>query len=160
MTKLSTVAPIVVAVVLSLLDSAFAPVAPEAFAAEAAKQPAAAVDYLSIPKHQEERIRAAAPEAPRVKPKQARRVLVFSTPNHLMEKDPHKGYCIPYGAAAFRILGEKTGAYQPVVSNDLMHFLPENIKKFDAIILNNTSGAWITPADEDVARLAPVGGEK
>ncbi len=160
MTKPPIVAPIVVVVGVVTLPWAFAPMVSQAIGLESAQQPAGAVDYFSIPKHQEERIRAAAPESPRVKPKQARRVLVFSTPNHLMEKDPHKGYCIPYGAAAFRILGEKSGAYQPVVSNDLSHFLPQNIKKFDAIVLNNTSGAWITPASEDVARLAPTGGDQ
>jgi len=34
-----------------------------------------------------------------------------------------------------------------VVSDDLAMLVPERIKQFDAIILNNTSGAWITPTD-------------
>jgi hypothetical protein len=160
MTKQLFVAGIVALLLLLFLHSALAPLESAAVSAETAAQRPGAVDYFSIPKHHEEKIRAAAPDAPRAKPKQARRVLVFSTPNHLMEKDPHKGYCIPYGAAAMRILGEKTGAYQPVVSNELVHFLPENIKTFDAIVLNNASGEWITPTDDDVARLAPAGTDK
>lgn len=68
-----------------------------------------------------------------------------------MEKDPHKGYCIPYGAAAFAELGRKTGAYEPVVSDDLAMWLPANLKSFDAVVLNNASGPWMTPTDADMA---------
>ena len=105
-----------------------------------------------IPAHRLRQIVAAAPEAPRVKPAKKRRVLIFITPPHLMGKDPHRGYCIPYGTAAFRTLGTKTGAYKPVVSDDLAMFLPGRIGQFDAIVLNNTSGPWITPTDKDLAR--------
>ena len=59
---------------------------------------------------------------------------------------------MPYGSYAMHALGEKTGAYKPVVSSDLAMFLPENIKQFDAIVLNNTAGAWITPSVADVER--------
>jgi len=79
-------------------------------------------------------------------------VLVFNTPDHLYDKDPHKGYCVPYGSFAMRALGEKSGAYEPVVSSDLAMFLPENIKRFDAIVLNNTAGSWIIPSDADMQR--------
>lgn len=92
-------------------------------------------------------IEQAAPARPRVEPKRPRKVLIFVTPPHLMEKDPHKGYCIPFGSAAFTTLGRKTGAYEPVPSDDLAMLLPDRIKQFDAIILNNTSGPWITPTD-------------
>lgn len=107
-----------------------------------------------IPVREEQRIIAAAPQKPRVAPKQARRVLIFNTPPHLMNADPHKGYCIPYGAAAFRVLGSRTGAYEPVVSDDLAMFLPENLNRFDVIVLNNTSGRWITPTEADMAKEA------
>ncbi len=69
-----------------------------------------------------------------------------------MDKDPHKGYCIPYGEAAMKALGEVTGAFQPVVSDDLVMYAPENIKRFDAILLNNASGPWITPTPADMAK--------
>lgn len=105
-----------------------------------------------IPENRKKQIESAAPGKPQVSPAKARRVLVLITPPHLMEKDPHKGYCIPYGAYAFEILGKKSGAYEPVVSDDLAMLLPENIRQFDAIVLNNTSGPWITPTDEDLAR--------
>ena len=101
---------------------------------------------------QAERIKAAAPDKARVEPKKPRRVLIWLTPAHLMEKDPHKGYCIPYGTAAFETLGRKSGAFEPVVSGDLAMYLPENIRRFDAIVMNNSSGHWLTPTDADMAK--------
>jgi type 1 glutamine amidotransferase len=113
-----------------------------------------------IPAHREAQIRKAAADKPRVSPRKPRTVLVFNTPPHLMEKDPHKGYCIPYGEAALRILGEKTGAYTPVVSDDIALFAPEQLARFDAIVLNNTSGPWIAPTVDDLAKetLKKLGG--
>jgi hypothetical protein len=104
-----------------------------------------------IPAHRARQILEAAPAQPRVPPKQPRRVLVWNTPAHLMAKDPHKGYCIPYGSAALETLGKKTGAYEPVVSDNLAMFLPENMRRFHAVVLNNSSGPWITPTDADLA---------
>ena len=111
-----------------------------------------AQDTGEIPVHRAKQIHDAAPDKPRVAPKRPRRVLVFVTPAHLIDKDPHKGYCIPYGAAALVTLGRKTGAYEAVVSDDLTMFLPQNLGQFDAVFLNNTSGAWITPTDADMAK--------
>jgi type 1 glutamine amidotransferase len=105
-----------------------------------------------IPEHRQKQIREAAPEQPRVVPRKPRTVLVFNTPDHLYPKDPHKGYCVPFGSYAMQALGETTGAYKPVVSSDLAMFLPENIEQFDAIVLNNTAGAWITPSEADLER--------
>jgi type 1 glutamine amidotransferase len=126
-----------------------------ALAAAALGAPAA-----GIPEHQAKQIRDAAPAKPRVAPKKARRVLIFDTPAHLMDKDPHKGYCIPYGTCAFKAIGEKSGAFEPVLSDDLVQFLPENLKGFDAVVLNNTSGPWITPSDDVLPRLKSAGETK
>jgi type 1 glutamine amidotransferase len=105
-----------------------------------------------IPGDRARQIYDATPVAARVKPEQPRVVLIWNTPGHLMDQDPHKGYCIPYGAAAFEAIGRKTGAFEPVVSDDLSVFLPENLGRFDAIVLNNSSGPWITPTDADLAK--------
>ena len=116
---------------------------------------ASAFAVEEIPAHQAKKIQEAAPEKPRVAPKKDRTVLVWNTPPHIYAKgDPHKGYCVPYGAAALKALGLKSGAFQPVVSDDLANFLPENIKKFDAIVMNNSCGAWITPSDADMEKDA------
>jgi type 1 glutamine amidotransferase len=105
-----------------------------------------------IPAQRAKQIYDAAPAKARVAPKQPRRVLIGNTPAHLMEKDPHKGYCIPYGSAALEAIGKKSGAFVPVVSGDLANYLPENIRQFDAIVMNNSSGPWITPTDADLAK--------
>ncbi len=108
-----------------------------------------------IPPHHAEKIRKAVRQVkPQVEPKKPRTVLIWNTPPHLMEKDPHKGYCIPYGEAAFRALGERTGAFKPLASDDLAVFAPESLRRFDAIVLNNASGPWITPTAADLAKPA------
>ncbi len=116
-----------------------------------------AMGGAQIPADAEKRIREAAPAAPTAGPRRARTVLIWNTPPSLMEQDPHKGYCIPYGEVAMRLLGEKSGAYRPVVSDDLAMFLPENLRRVDAIVLNNTSGAWIRPQPDDLPRLRAAG---
>jgi hypothetical protein len=68
-----------------------------------------------------------------------------------MENDPHKGYCIPDGAVALEAIGRKTGAFHPVTSDGLSVFLPEKRRAFDAVVLNNSSGAWITPTPAHLA---------
>ena len=105
---------------------------------------AGAATGQAIPPHHEAKIRQAVEMVQRrVEPEKPRTVLIWNTPAAFMEKDPHKGYCIPYGEAAMRLLGEMTGAYKPVVSDDIRMYLPENIQQFDAIILNNASGPWL-----------------
>lgn len=106
------------------------------------------------PHHAAQIHKAAKEVKPRVAPKKPRTVLIWNTPPHLMDKDPHKGYCIPYGEEGMRAIGEESGAFQPVVSDDLAMYAPENIKQFDAIVLNNASGAWITPTAADLAKPA------
>jgi len=106
------------------------------------------------------KIRAAAPRQAQVAPKKARTVLIWNTPPALMEKDPHRGYCIPFGECAMKVLGEKTGAFKAVASDDLAMYLPEKIKQFDAIVMNNSSGAWIRPADAELEKFRAVGGDK
>lgn len=113
-----------------------------------------------IPQHQAKQIENAVPAKARVQAQKARRVLIWVTPEHLMEKDPHKGYNIPYAVHAMKTLGTKTGAFEPVVSQDVASFLPENLKRFDAIVLANASGPWITPSDEAMTKLKDHGKDK
>ena len=49
-----------------------------------------------IPANRAHQIREACPDAPRVAPKKARKALIFDTPS-FVKKDPHAGYCSPYG---------------------------------------------------------------
>lgn len=47
---------------------------------------------------------------------------------------------IPHANLAIERMGQLTGAYEAVFSNDLSMFLPGNLKQFDAVYLNNTIG--------------------
>lgn len=105
-----------------------------------------------IPADRARQILAAASDKLQAAAQRPRRVLIWNTPAHLMPKDPHKGYCIPYGSAAFAALGTKSGAFEPVVSDDLANYLPSHIRRFDAIVMNNSSGPWITPTDADMQK--------
>jgi len=79
------------------------------------------------------RIEAALPAQCSVAPKQPRRLLVF----YRTEGFVHQS--IPYGNHALVRLGETTGAYTAVVSEDMAMFAPEMLATFDAVIFNNTS---------------------
>ena len=89
------------------------------------------------------KIQAAAPAAPSAKPEKPRKVLVFSKFfgfNHT---------AVSYGKVAFEVLGNKTGAYTPVVSDDDAMLEPENIRQFDAIVFNDTNNEIFLPENFD-----------
>lgn len=89
------------------------------------------------------KISSAAPDKPRVAPEKPHKLLIFSK---------SYGYyhtSIPYGQAAFRIMGQKTGAYEPVVSDDIEMFEPDKLAQFDAVLLNNINEDVFAPEDID-----------
>ncbi|UCD75982.1 MAG: ThuA domain-containing protein [Phycisphaerales bacterium] len=93
--------------------------------------PAAVAD---LPPDLVEKIEAALPAKATAVPQRDRTVLIFSF---------CKGFqhgAIPCAAHTLKRLGEKTGAYEPVVSDDVTMFRPENLTRFDAVIFNNTTG--------------------
>ncbi|MBN1125663.1 MAG: ThuA domain-containing protein [Sedimentisphaerales bacterium] len=89
------------------------------------------------------KIRTTMPSAPRVFPQQWRKVLVFS------RSWGYKHSAIPYGKVAFQIMGEKTRAFDAIVSDDLDYFESENIVQFDAVIFNNTNNEIFLPENFD-----------
>ncbi len=117
----------------------------------------AAVCGAQLNEQQARRIEAAIPPKARVVPKEPRRVLIWNTP--FMEQSPHKGYSIPQAEYAMRLLGERTGAFEPVVSDDVAMYLPENLARFDAIVLNNSSGPWIRPTPADMEKFEGRGAD-
>ena len=110
-----------------------------------------------VTKQQKELISKAVPNEARVKPKKHRRVLIWNTP--FMEESPHKGYSIPQAEYAMKLLGEKTGAFEPVVSDDITMYLPQSLRQFNAIIMNNSNGPWIRPNQEDMEKLKEYGSD-
>jgi type 1 glutamine amidotransferase len=79
----------------------------------------------------EEKVRSIAPDKAQAKTESDRKVLIFSL------NTGFKHWCIPHTKAVVEILGEKTGAYASVESTDIKEFLPENIGKYHAVVLNN-----------------------
>ncbi len=90
------------------------------------------------------RIRKAAPEKATKTPARPRTVLVFS------RCEGFKHSSIPYWDAAVVAMGEKTGAYKATVSYDLAMLRPENLNKFDALVLNNTTHLKLMKEDASV----------
>jgi type 1 glutamine amidotransferase len=93
------------------------------------------------------KMKAAAPEKARVVPAKSRRLLVFS------RSWGYKHTARPFGAKAIEIMGQTTGAFEAVLTEDDALFEPQNLKGFDAVVLNNTNEEIFLP--EDFAKLPP-----
>ena len=81
------------------------------------------------------KITDALPEKATAKPQKPRKVLIYWKCAGFF----HEGG-IRMGNKAFELMGEKTGAYSVVISDDINMFEPEKLKEFDAVIFNNTTG--------------------
>lgn len=86
-----------------------------------------------------EKIKAALPKAAPAKAKKARKVLIFSKTNGFRHGS------IAVGARSLAMLGEKTGAYTAVHSEDDSMFEADKLKEFDAVIMLNTTGELFRP---------------
>lgn len=78
-----------------------------------------------------DKIRSLAPEKATF-PAKKKNILVFSL---------HTGFnhwVIPHTEEMIKILGEKSGAFTVVGSKDISEFEAKNLRKYDAVILNNT----------------------
>jgi type 1 glutamine amidotransferase len=105
-----------------------------------------------VPPDEAGKILAAVPGRARVKPVRPRAVLVFTLTRGFRHDS------IPLVAYAIEQMGKKTGAFKTVVSDDIAMFSPENIAKFDAVVMDNTTGELFLPPDFD--RLSPSDQEK
>lgn len=86
-----------------------------------------------------EKIKAALPEKATATPKKPRKILVFNLTRGF------KHDSIPVAAKAIELLGEKTGAFTVVVSEDISMFEQEVLDGFDAVLMNNTTGDLFLP---------------
>ncbi len=78
-----------------------------------------------------QKIEKLAPAKGEVQSKKHRRILVFST------FTGYEHWVIPHTDAVMKVLGEKTGAFEVEISKDIYQFEKKNLKKYDAIVLNN-----------------------
>ena len=90
-------------------------------------------DLKPLSEEQIKKISEALPEKPTVKPAEPRKILIFWRCGGFFHGS------IRVGNVALKMLGEKTGAYEAVVSDDPSMFSPEKLNRFDAVIFNNTT---------------------
>ena len=87
---------------------------------------------LDVPPGDLEKIRQAAPGEAPSKTAQPRRLLVFTLAKGFVHE------ATPWGVAALRIVGEKTGAYSMVASEEPEVFRRDSLARFDAVCFLNT----------------------
>ena len=87
------------------------------------------------------------PTAAPTEPKKDRKILIFSKTNGFRHSS------IEIGAYALVLMGEKTGAYESVHTEDEAWFEADKLKEFDAVVFLNTTGNVFRPKDwpEDAA---------
>ncbi|XZE53361.1 ThuA domain-containing protein [Planctomycetaceae bacterium SH139] len=89
----------------------------------------------------------AVPDQPTAKPQAARRVLVF----YRCEGFIHTS--IPHGNLATQEMGRKTGAFHVDLADTYDVFTSENLSKYDAVVLNNTTHLKFPEAAQEQALL-------
>ncbi|MCH7225347.1 ThuA domain-containing protein [Haloferula sp. A504] len=92
-----------------------------------------------------EKIVESLPAKPYAKPKQKRKLLVFSKTAGFRHKS------IATGKVALEEMGEKTGAFEAVISDDLANFEPDKIGRFDAILFLSTTQNVFKGAENEKA---------
>jgi len=84
---------------------------------------------------------AALPDKAPAEPKQPRRVFVFAKAAGFVHSS------IPLTARTIEALGNKTGAWNTVISYSLADITAESLQGYDAIVLDSTTGAFLDDAD-------------
>ena len=97
------------------------------------------------------KIEASLPQVARAKPEEPRKVFIFTGATGYQHSS------IPHGAHAIQLMGQKTGAYEATISDDLSWFAPQRLQQFDAVVLCNTTGNWIQPSADVVKKLSEGG---
>ena len=84
----------------------------------------------------------AMPAKATVQPAKPRRVLVYTAAPGFYHS------AIPFGARAIQIMGNKTGAWETVISNDKYLFETESLNQFDCVMLMSTTGELLAGGDQ------------
>jgi hypothetical protein len=91
---------------------------------------------------------AALPSSAPATPKQPRRVLVLGRATGFVHAS------IPLAARTVEALGQKTGAWNTVISYDAADINTENLRQYDAIVLASTTGRFLDDPDDAAATAA------
>jgi len=81
----------------------------------------------------------ALPDKAPASPKEKRKILIFSKTAGFRHSS------IAIGAKAITMMGDKTGAYTALHTEDESFFEPEKLKAFDAVFMLNTTGDCLRP---------------
>jgi uncharacterized protein len=92
-----------------------------------------------------EAMMAALPDKAPAKPKQPRKVLVLAKAAGYVHSS------IPLAAKTVEALGEKTGAWTATTSYDPAVINADNLKQYDLVFLDNTTGAFLDDPDDPAA---------
>jgi type 1 glutamine amidotransferase len=95
-----------------------------------------------------EKMMAALPDKAPAKPRQPRKVLVLAKAAGYVHS------CIPLAAKTVEALGAKTGAWSTAISYDAAAISEQNLKQYDAVFLDNTTGAFLDDPNDAVATAA------
>jgi type 1 glutamine amidotransferase len=95
-----------------------------------------------------EKMQAALPAAAPAKPKKVRRVLVLSACSGFVHS------CIPLVDKTVEDLGSKTKAWTATITYNPGDLNTENLKQYDMVFLNNTTGAFLDEANDPAATAA------
>jgi len=112
-----------------------------------------ATELYAVSDAELEKIKNAVPTKTTVKPAKPRKLLVFN----LCKGFKHTS--IPYWDKALVIMGQKTGAYEAVISDDMDMFEAENLNQFDAVCFNNTTKLAFGPAQRETLMTFIKGGK-
>jgi type 1 glutamine amidotransferase len=110
-------------------------------------------DLKPLSEEQIEKISEALPEKPTVKPAEPRKILIFWRCGGFFHGS------IRVGNVTLKMLGEKTGAYEAVVSDDPNMFNPDKLNRFDAVIFNNTTQVKLDEKQRQALLDFVVGGK-
>lgn len=86
-----------------------------------------------IPPDEIQKIDQAIPAGAVQKPAQPRKLLVFT------RSEGFQHDAIPYAARMLELMGKKTGAFEAVTGDDMALFKPESLRRFDAVLFDNTT---------------------
>ena len=110
--------------------------------------------FKPLSAEQKAAIENAVPTAAAAKPKKARRLLVF----YRCEGFIHSS--IPHANLALETMGKKTGAFNVDLADTYDVFNTENLKQYDGILLNSTTGMLFPKPEQQNAFLDFVSGGK
>jgi type 1 glutamine amidotransferase len=95
-----------------------------------------------------EKMMAALPDKAPAKPKQPRKVLVLCKAAGFVHSS------IPLAAKTVEALGTKTGAWTTTITYDPAMITADNLKQYDAIFLDSTTGAFLDDPNDAAATAA------